>query len=335
MKHTNYKRTAWFLTFTLCGGLIAFTVTTAQAGRSGSYDGAAVAADVVKSAAATIKRASQQAKLEAVLARAKQRLAEADREAVAAAEKCLGPLQETFKQARKGTRPFAEAALSWSSKWRLMVDCLPGTRGDRHSTFMRESFERHVFSGQALSRQIEGAIAEFQRMQQDIENQVLIDLGADLESLKLQTGPPVSKEELQQRIQSLLQQAAQEAGKDTLYDVLQFTASEIAAQIVLNVAARLGISTAIVGAGTSASWATFGASIAVGIVIDWIVTTIWDWWADPTGELAAKIDGQLKQLQSELIDGPQGLKKTLTAAAAKRNEVRQKVVIQALEDWTE
>lgn len=346
MKHTHNQLPAVLVTVVMAGGLVAVVNTSVQADRSGrqtSNQGAA--AKIVAGATGTLQQAVSQAKreaapqaakqaeLDAALGRIEKRLAQADKEALAAVDRCLSSLRQLFSKARKGTRPFAEDALSLSSKWRLMADYLPGTRGDRHATYMKEAFERHIFSGTELGHQIESAIAEFQRVQQDIENRALVDIGVDLESLKLQTGRPPSQHTLQQRVLRLLEDAAGNVQGDLANEVLVAVSSDVAQQLVRLIATRLGVSSAILGTGASTSWATFGLSMAASLLIDWVVTEIWDWWADPTGELAAKIDRQVYQLRYELLDGPQGLKKTLSAAAAKRNELRQQAVVEAFVDW--
>lgn len=312
----------------LATAMIVLAPTSAQTCRS--EDGANRTSSAVSKATQQAARAAER---KAALARIEKRLAQADEEAIAAVEQCLTSLRQLFSNARQGTRGFAKDALSFSSKWRLMVDYVPGTRGNRHATFMKEAFERHIFASEDLGRAIESAIAEFQRVQQDIENQALIDIGADLESLKLQPNAPPSKDALQKRVHSLLKDATRNVQGDLVSEVLVAMSSDAAQQLVRLVAIRMGVSSAILGTGASTSWATFGLSIAASALVDWIVTEIWDWWADPTGELAAKIDGQVNQLRHELLDGPQGLKQTLSAAATARNKLRQKAVLEAFSDW--
>ncbi len=65
--------------------------------------------------------------------RAKPHFDWAQRQILLHTSNCLVPLDELFAQGRKGTPGFAEDALGWSSKWRLMVDCVPYTRHDRHA----------------------------------------------------------------------------------------------------------------------------------------------------------------------------------------------------------
>lgn len=280
--------------------------------------------------------AARKAECRAAEVRIEKRLTEAEHEAIAAAEQCLAPLRELFTQARQGTRQFAEDALSFSSKWRFVADRLPGMPGNLHAEYLRVAFEQHVVSSRKLGQQLEAVIAEFQRTQQDIENRVLIDIGADLESLKLQTSPPPSQEELRQRVQRMLEQSVRNVRNDLVADVVLVVVSgELAPQLLRTIAIRLGISSTVLGAGASASWATFGASAVVGLLVDWIITKIWDWWADPTGDLAAKIDRQVDQLRFELLDGPQGLKQTFVAAAMARSKLRQEAVRLALKDWAE
>lgn len=338
MEHTNHKLAVSLVTIVAIGGLAAFVLTNSHEAHQGKRTAPLVpTVDVAAESPRAAKlAAARKAEREAAEARIEQRLAEADREGIAAAEQCLTGLRDLFRQARQGSRPFAEDALAFSSKWRLVADYLPFTPGNLHAEYLKEAFEQHLFSSHQLAQRLEAAITEFQRTQQDIENRALIDIGADLESLKLQTVPPPSQQQLQQRIHDVLEQSVRNVRDDLVADVvLAVVSGELAPQLVRTIAIRLGISSTVLGAGASASWATFGASAVVGLLVDWIITKIWDWWADPTGDLAAKIDRQVDQLRFELLDGPQGLKKTFVAAATTRSELRRKAIRFALKDWAE
>src|SRR5208337_487137 len=50
-----------------------------------------------------------------------------------------------FMDSKKNTGAFADEALSWASKWRLIVDHVPFTSGGKHEAFIRSKFEEYVF----------------------------------------------------------------------------------------------------------------------------------------------------------------------------------------------
>jgi hypothetical protein len=208
MEHTNHKLAVSLVTIVAIGGLAAFVLTNSHEAHQGKRTAPLVpTVDVAAESPRAAKlAAARKAEREAAEARIEQRLAEAEREGIAAAEQCLTRLRDLFRQARQGSRPFAEDALAFSSKWRLVADYLPFTPGNLHAEYLREAFEQHLFSSHQLGQRLEAAITEFQRTQQDIENRALIDIGADLESLKLQTVPPPSQQQLQQRIHDVLEQ---------------------------------------------------------------------------------------------------------------------------------
>src|SRR6476619_5263103 len=53
----------------------------------------------------------------------------------------LIPIEDFFRDAKRNAPTFSKTALSWSSKWRLMADYVPGTKGGRHENYLRDEFE--------------------------------------------------------------------------------------------------------------------------------------------------------------------------------------------------
>jgi len=112
-----------------------------------------------------------------------QHLVRAETAADAAIDEQLQILDEFFAAAKQNTRLFADAALGWSSQWRLVVDQVPFTSGDRQSHFLRDKFEEYIFRPAQLDAAVQQVIRGYLARIQGIENQLLVDLRADLSDL--------------------------------------------------------------------------------------------------------------------------------------------------------
>jgi hypothetical protein len=105
--------------------------------------------------------------------------------------------------------------------------------------------------------------------------------------------------------------------------------SEIATAITIRVgtavAARLGVSTTILGTGVAASTETLGVSIVAGIIVDWIAGRIIGWYYKPEVEIGKKLSAELDALSLLIVSGDEktrGLKQELEALAVRRKLVR-------------
>jgi hypothetical protein len=74
----------------------------------------------------------------------------ADEQASAGLAPQLAPIREFFAEARKGTRGFAEDALSFDSKWKFVVGYVAG--GDEHRQYLEQRFAARVFAQETWSR---------------------------------------------------------------------------------------------------------------------------------------------------------------------------------------
>jgi len=67
---------------------------------------------------------------------------------------------------------------------------------------------------------------------------------------------------------------------DLQADVATQLLSIIAGEVLTQAAVRTGVSAGIVGTGAAFGWATFGVGIVVGLILDQVITWVWDWCAD-------------------------------------------------------
>ena len=211
-------------------------------------------------------------------------------------------LRDFFSKANSGTEPFAEAALGLSSKVRLVVDAIPYTKGDRHKRFLRKQFEQHIFSERELKEALEHLVQNYVRTLQEIDNQLLVQLRIDIEdfpSLQAKQLPELSFE-------PLIAKTIAHTRQSIPGDVTRETISLVTAGILARVAARLGLSAGILGTGAASSATTFGLSILAALIIDHLVSRLWDEFADPHGKLA-------RELQASLADAFKSLDVAISA----------------------
>ena len=78
--------------------------------------------------------------------RAENQLRWADLECRRRLAECLEPIRGFFRDAEQGIPGFVDEALVWRSKWNFVLDRLPFTAKGRYEAFLREAFERHLFT---------------------------------------------------------------------------------------------------------------------------------------------------------------------------------------------
>jgi len=255
-------------------------------------------------------------------------LNDAQSESEAAIEKSLQDIRYFFDDAKKNSRSFAETAMSFGSKWRLMVDYVPFTRGDRNEEFLKQEFEKKIFSPNQLVKAVEQAVAIYIRRIEQIENNMLTRMKEDLPDLP-ETSPLKMLEtsqvfdEYQKSVKKLNADSQTKIGGELAASI----ASIIAGEILTVVAVRLGISSGILGAGAGSSVYTLGIGIVVGVIVDYIVAKIWDWYADPKGELAKKIDEQLDTICNHITDE---LQQRLSDFSNSRSHFREEAIYELL-----
>lgn len=266
---------------------------------------------------------------------AKPHLAWADQECEQVISKHLSAIDTFFADSKKNTRTFAEEALSWGSKWRLVVDYVPFTSGGRHETFIRGKFEEYVFKPGQLEDVVKQVVASYLKHVESIEGKMLVEIRADVAELpSTYLITEIDQTKLQETYNEALAAAMQAAGSQVRTDVTTELVAIITGEVLTQVAVQLGVSAGILGAGASSSWATFGIGLAVGVIVDQIISWVWDWYADPTGNLATELDKKLDEINRLIVDGSddvQGLRERLQAFAKERATIRSKAVLAILQ----
>lgn len=239
-------------------------------------------------------------------------------------------LDRLFGDAHAQVMPFAKDCLGWSSKWNLVLDAMPFSEGGRHEAFLKQSFEKRIFSSSQLERAIEQTIREHLVEIRNIESEMLVALRADITDLPaLESISTLSREELELQFQRALVDAANVVGDDLSTNIQSQLVSLIAGEVLAQVAVRLGVSAGILTTGAASGWATFGVGLIAGLIVDQIVARIWDWWSDPDAELGLQLAGKLVELQELICNGDEtvlGLRGEFQRLAESRDRARREAI---------
>jgi hypothetical protein len=269
---------------------------------------------------------------------AKPHLSWAEQECERVIDEHVKALDTFFTDSKKNTRPFAGDALSWGSKWRLVIDHVPYTSGGRHEKYVRERFEEYVFTPSQLEDAVKQVVSSYLAHVCSIEGKMLVNLRADV--AEFPTAYPIGQldeTKLRATYDEALQQAIDATGKDLQANIGTELVSIITGEVLTQVALRLGVSAGILGTGAASSWATLGIGVVVGLIVDQIVSWVWDWWADPKGNLAAQLDTKLDEINRLIVDGSdnvQGLRAQLRQFGKERSVARSKAVLSVLQSQT-
>ena len=256
----------------------------------------------------------------------------AEEQAAAGLDPQLLLVREFFAAARSRTRTYATEVLGWDSKLTLASDYLTGARD--HERYMRDRFAETVFADADLEALVEHVVASYLRHVDDVESQMLVALKADLEQLSPGNRPAVvNRAALESTLQAALQQATTAAQAEFRGMVGRELVSWVAAEVLTVAAAQLATSAGILGTGAASGWATFGAGIVIGLIVDAVVTEIYQQQFDPIGELSATLDASLTQMEALILNGTTdaaGLQQRLHDYTARRNVARRQAIQQAV-----
>ncbi|HQU46289.1 MAG TPA: hypothetical protein PK867_25980 [Pirellulales bacterium] len=244
----------------------------------------------------------------------------------------IAAVKAFFAAARQRTPAYAETVLGWRSKWKLSTDYVTGRQ--QHAAFLQQQFEELIFSNQELADLVQQSVSGFLRETDDIEAQALVRLQADLDRLPAGSLPSaMDVNQIRTVLNDALHQAGQSARTDLGAAVGRELASYVTGEVLTCAATQLATSAGILGTGAGSSWATFGAGIVIGIIIDAIVTKIYEWQFDPVGNLTGMLNAQLDQLEALILEGTSespGLRGRLSHYSSERNAARREAIQRAI-----
>lgn len=243
-------------------------------------------------------------------------------------------IETLFDRSRAQAPTFAKSALGWGSKWRIIADATPFTRGDRHAMYLKEQFEKQVLKGEDLSKAIEQAVTEFLADIRSTESKMLVDLRVDVEDLKSTYSLGLmDAAEVQSHFDAAIDNAMLVSGYDLQSNISSQLVSIVVGEVLTQVAVRLGVSAGILGTGAASGWVTLGIGVVVGLVIDQIVSAVWTRISDPQKNLEQELNIQLKVMQRLICFGDKdtkGLVQHFEDIAKSRAELRRVAVLKLL-----
>lgn len=265
-------------------------------------------------------------KVRAARSRARPHIEKADVESQAGIDPSLRALGTFFDEAKGHADAFADDVLGWYSKYKLI-------RG-QHEEFLAETFRKHFFGPDELKQAMTNAVQAYVADLDAIDNRMLVDIRMDVADLPAgATLMAMPIPDLQERYRSVCGRIAGITGADTAVDVSRAAADMIVTSVVTMMAARMGTSAAVLGAGAASSWWTFGIGLVIGVIVDQIIAAVWNWTYDPHGKLVAMMNTKIDEVRSLVFDGEggrPGLREELRRYADKRSIVRREAVLQLL-----
>lgn len=248
---------------------------------------------------------------------------------------CLRPVGAFFDDATQGLPAFAEDTLGWGSKWRLLADYVPWTTHDRQGKYLEERWNEHLFSTNKLTGMLERAAKRCADGVDDIEQEMLVRLRLDVADLQREALPELAAEaRLADGFRAAIKKAVEHARADVGHEIGLFVVSEIAERVLAMVVRRLGLSAALLGGGAAAAPYSGGLSLLGAVIINYLLDLVWDWYADPQGELTREIGAQLDRLRTMIIEGDgstRGLRGELEAYTRRRAKMRARALAELLD----
>ena len=250
-----------------------------------------------------------------------------------AAHRCVHRINQVMQRYRNGIAPFVKDLTSLSTRLGI-AKRMPAAwwySDERVQTYVRQKFERHLFSQTSFSRDIAEVLAQFKLDVDANQNLLLSEVQASLSTSDL---PGVAIDDYQPFFAAVSSDFVTFSKNQSLASVSNFAtvmvASEVGSQVFVRlvggllarfaVSASLGAAagggataggTAIgAGAGTLAgpvgAVVGFGIGLAVGLVIDWWMTERFE------DQLTKQMTAYLDQVDRALTsDHPHGLTHTL------------------------
>jgi hypothetical protein len=160
---------------------------------------------------------------------------------------------------------------------------------------------------------------------------MLVALRADIEGLpELAHFDALRAEAFETRFEHVRAQASELVSEDLSSNIESQMVSLVAGEVMAQVAIRMGVSAGILSTGASSGWATLGVGLVAGVVIDQLVTRIWDWWSEPQEELSYQLAKQLSVVHDLICQGDEkaeGLDGRFRNWTAQRNGIRRQAIL--------
>ena len=248
-------------------------------------------------------------------------LAETERHGNDALDRHLASIRAFLDERKAGSRAFAERLLSLRGKWALVkAEIGPA---DSYAAFLQQAFAEHVFPMEELEKTVRAAVSGYLAELEGLDDNLLVRLRADLgdDELPRRAIPALGSDEaLRRHYHALSERVAQDLRTDLAVvvgrELFLWEATTVATELTLQagtaLAARLGVSGAILSAGAASSWRTLGVGLVVAIVLDAVINRIIKAAGyDAEEQIAQRVAQTLSDLGRTLTDGDPAARDTL------------------------
>jgi hypothetical protein len=262
----------------------------------------------------------------------------------------LAIIKDAFEHSKTKTRAYADTALGWYSTWYKLRDMVPFTK-KQHGPYLQKEFEKNVISPWEIETAIKKCIEQSFKTIEDKESEMLVKMKKDAPNnseLKWNSDLDISVMHahfkkimtvtvITETKQSLNSVIGQGTGKLIAVEI----SSVIAVKIFQAIAVKLATRGMLSGSAVVSAPFTAGASLIAGLIFDQLISYLWDWYADPKGELAKKINECLDQMCEGAIEGAEieveekkikqeGLRQVLKDINSARAKLRREATLQLL-----
>ena len=180
---------------------------------------------------------------------------------------------------KNGTAKAADELSGWGAKWKYIY-------------YSKEEFHDYVES--VVSNNTHSLKQYNQRMKEGVEGCMW-----DIHNIEIALADKLSKEYSLSEAQTKgINSKIVSNTPNVAPNVVAVLAGDIISLVIAGVTEKLCVTSVIVGTGTVASWATLGASIVVGIIVDAII----GWFIDSEGSIKDKIDESIDTMANESED---------------------------------
>ena len=245
------------------------------------------------------------------------RVERTDRRSAEAYQKRLGEIKAFFDRRGAGADAFSREMLSLTGKWQMVKGTI--LWDDTHKRFVGEAFARHLFTAADLRLLLESVVSGYLAEVQTLENELLIDIRADIDDGKDAAGPLAALllsdvsfrrgygETARSIMPALLLDFPVMAGREAGSLIAGDVAAQVVIRIISSVSAEMGISGGILASGSLSSAATLGIGIGISFLIDALVDRLLKACGyDAEGTIASEVRSQLDQISSRIVEGSPG-----------------------------
>lgn len=252
----------------------------------------------------------------------------AEQQSAAGLDPQLNALREFFAEARKGTRAFAEDALSFDSKWKFVVGYVKGN--DDHRRYLADRLAARVLAPEQLELMLKYVVQAYLTYLNDLDAMVLVHLKADLANIPASSfSAGFDQSRIEQAMRTAIGDALRAFQAEFPRSIGQEIVSCIAGDALTVAGIELGTSAGILTAGAGSGTVTFGVGLVISLIVDRIISWAYEKYADPCGTLSDKLNETLTQLEEGIINGldnEPGLKKRLLDYGARRSQARKTAI---------